>query len=287
VKDSFSSPGCLLRFCGLAHVTGREHKGEKKMNSRKGLFAMLAAIAFLALAMSTLAQDTSQTTTTEHHGQASKTVDVEQGEVVYVSGNDLVLKMADGEIRHVTAPPGATAVVDGKTISIKDVVPGMKLQRTITTTSTPQTVTTVRTINGKVWFVQAPSRVILTLPDNTNKEYKVPKDQVFMVNGEKKTVWDLRKGMNISATVLTEVPETVVAQQKQVTGSMPPPPPTPPIVGVLLIETPAPAAPATVAEATPPAELPKTGSLLPLMGLFGILSMAGSLTLMLFRKLVS
>jgi LPXTG-motif cell wall-anchored protein len=255
------------------------------MNSRKGMLAMLAAIAFLGVAMSTLAQDTSQTTTTEHHGQASKTVDVEQGEVVYVSGNDLVLKMADGEIRHVTAPAGATAVVDGKTITIKDVVPGMKLQRTITTTTTPQTVTTVRTIQGKVWFVQAPSRIILTLPDNTNKEYKVPKNQVFMVNGEKKTVWDIRKGMNISATVLTEVPQTAVAHEKQVSGSMPAPPPIPPMEGVLLIESAAPATPAMVAEAAP-AKLPQTGSSLPLIGLLGILSLAGSLSLGLFRKLV-
>jgi LPXTG-motif cell wall-anchored protein len=255
------------------------------MNSRRGMFALLATIAFLAFAMSTLAQDTSQTTTTRHHEQASKAVQVEKGEVVYVSGNELVVKMEDGQVQHLTVPDNATALVDGKTVTIKDVVPGMTLQRTITTTTTPETVTTVRTIQGKVWHVQPPSTIVLTLPDNTNKQYKVPKDQVFTINGEKKTVWDVRKGMNVSATVLTEVPQTAVAHEKQVSGSMPAPPPMPPMEGALLIETLAPAVPATVAEASP-AKLPHTGSSLPLIGLLGILSLAGSLSLRLFRKLV-
>ena len=48
--------------------------------------------------------------------------------------------------------------------------------------------------------------MILTLPDGTNKEYNVPKGQVFNVNGKKDTVFQLRKGMNVSATVVTEEP---------------------------------------------------------------------------------
>ena len=42
--------------------------------------------------------------------------------------------------------------------------------------------------------MNAPSSVILTLPDNTNKQYKVPKGQKFMIDGQEKTVFDLRKG---------------------------------------------------------------------------------------------
>src|SRR5262249_8029726 len=144
-------------------------------------------------------------------------------------------------------------------------------------------VTTVRTIQGKVFSVMAPSSVILTLPDNTNKQYKVPKDQKFMIDGQEKTVFDLRKGMNISATVVTQVPETVVAQQRKVTGSAPPPPETPAMAGALLIED-APAPPKQMAAATPapapaaapaaeptPKKLPKTGTPLPLAGLLGLL----------------
>ena len=95
--------------------------------------------------------------------------------------------------------------------------------------------------------------------------------------------------MNVSATVLTAVPETVVAEQRKVTGSAPPPPPTPPIQGALLIETtpaPAPApAPAQVAAAEPaPAKLPKTASALPLVGLLGLLCSGLSVGMRMLRN---
>jgi hypothetical protein len=38
--------------------------------------------------------------------------------------------------------------VDGKQLGIHDLKPGMKLQRNITTASTPQTITTVQTVTG-------------------------------------------------------------------------------------------------------------------------------------------
>jgi len=253
----------------------------------KRLLSLLGAgIVCLVFAVAMLAQDTTRTQATT--GAASKKFQVERGEVVYVQGNDLVVKMENGEIRSVTVPDSARATVDGKELSVHDLKPGMKLQRTIVTTATPRTVTTVRTISGKVWQVNAPNTVILTLPDNTNKQYRIPKDQKFMIDGQEMTAFDLRKGMNVSATVLTAVPETVVAEQRKVTGSAPPPPPTPPIQGALLIETPAPApapAPTHVAAAEPPpAKLPKTGSELPLVGLLGLLSCGLSVGIRMLRS---
>ncbi len=239
----------------------------------------LLAVAVVCILVATgIAQDTSQTSVTQ--GQAAQETQVEKGEVVYVSGNNLVVKMDNGEVRHITVPEGATATVDGKQVTIKDVKPGMVLQRTITTTTTPEVVTTVRTIQGKVWHVNPPKTVILTLPDNTNKTYNVPKDQKFMIDGRETTVWDLKKGMNITATVLTEAPQTSVAQQKEVTGQMP----TPPQQGPLLVEAAAPepapasepAAPVQTAEAKPAAKLPNTGSELPLLALLGIFSVGTS-----------
>ena len=112
-----------------------------------------------------------------------------------------------------------------------------------------------------------------------------------MIDGQEKTVFDLRKGMNVSATVVTQVPETVVAQQRKVTGSAPPPPETPKIEGALLIEdAPAPA-PKQVASAEPapepepaPKKLPKTGSPLPLMGLLGLLCSGLSIGMRMLRR---
>jgi LPXTG-motif cell wall-anchored protein len=254
--------------------------------SKKHLLSLLwTGIVGLALATALMAQETSKTETTQ--GAGSRQVQVERGEVVYVSGNEVVVKMESGEVRHVTVPDSARATVDGKEISVRELKPGMKLQRTITTTTTPRTVTTVRTVSGKVWQVSAPNSVILTLADGTNKQYKIPKGQKFMIDGQEKTAFDLRKGMNVSATVVTAVPETVVAQQRKVTGSAPPPPPTPPMEGALLIETPAPApaaAPAPSAPEPPPTSLPKTGSVMPLIGLLGLLCSGLSLGLRMLRR---
>jgi LPXTG-motif cell wall-anchored protein len=245
----------------------------------KRLLSLLGAgIVCLVFAVAMLAQETSKTETKA--GPASKNVQVERGEVVYVSGNELVVKMENGEVRHFpNIPESARATVDGKELSIHELKPGMKLQRTITTTTTPRTVTTVRAVQGKVWQVSPPNSVILTLADGSNKQYKIPKGQKFMIEGQEKTAFELKKGMNVSVTAMTTVPETVVAEQRRTTGSAPPPPPTPPIQGALLIETPLPAptqtamaaAPAPAAAEPPPARLPKTGSGMPLVGLLGLL----------------
>ena len=251
----------------------------------KRLLSLLAAgIVFLVFAAAMLAQEKSRTETTQ--GAGSKKVQVDRGEVVYVSGNELVVKMESGEIRHFpNVPESARATVDGKELSIHELKPGMKLQRTIVTTSTPRTVTTIRTVQGKVWQVSPPNTVILTLADNTNKQYKIPKGQKFMIDGQELTAFELKKGMNVSVTAVTAVPETVIAEQRRMTGSAPPPPPTPPIQGALLIETPAPApAPTQVAAAEPaPAQLPKTATALPLIGLLGLLCSGLSLGMRMLR----
>ncbi len=236
---------------------------------KKSLSLKLLAIAILALfAAVAIAQERTETKVTKE--ASTHEYKVERAEVVYVSGNELVVRLENGEIRNLTVPPDATGTVDGKVVTVKDLKPGMKLETTVKTTTTPELVTTVRTIEGKVWSVNAPKTVILTLANGENKKYNVPKDQVFQIDGQDKTVFDLRKGMKVTATVVTRVPRTVVAEEKSVTGKLPPPPPTPPIQGALLIEEKT--APTEVAAAAPPTKekLPKTGSIVPLIGLLGL-----------------
>ena len=60
----------------------------------------------------------------------------------------------------------------------------MKLQRNITTASTPQTITTVQSVTGKVWHVTPPNSVILTLEDGTNQSFKIPNGQKFTIDGQ-------------------------------------------------------------------------------------------------------
>ena len=259
-------------------------QGENTMNSTIGwtrMWQVLVAGACLAFALSMSAQVKTETSTTA--GQATHEATVERGEVLYVSGNDLVVRMEDGTIRHfANVPESARVTVDGQELGVHDLKPGMKLQRTITVTTTPKTITTVKTVTGKVWHVTPPNTVILTLEDGTNQQFKIPKGQKFMVDGQETDAWGLKKGMTISATKIVEEPISVIEQQRKVTGSMPPPPPAPPADAPILIAsaepTPAPAAPAA------PTELPKTASLLPLIGLLGSLALLSSFGLRAIRS---
>src|ERR1700740_840513 len=149
---------------------------------------LTVAVIWSIFAASMSAQVQTETSTTS--GQATHEVTVERGEVVLVRGNDLIVKMQDGTIRHFpNVSESARATVDGRQLGIHDLKPGMKLERTITVTTTPKTVTTVKTVTGKVWHVSPPQSVILTLEDGTNQEFKIPKDQKFTVDGEQKDAW--------------------------------------------------------------------------------------------------
>jgi len=247
--------------------------------------AMILAVGAIGLAFTAVAQV--QTSTSSTSGAATHEVKVINATVVAVSGNDLVVKLDDGTLKHIAnVPESARATVDGKEVGIHDLQPGMHLQKTITTTTTPKIITTTQSVTGKVWHVNPPLSVILTLEDGKNQEFKIPKGQKFNVNGQMVDAWGLKKGMTVSATKVVEQPETVVSQQAKLTGSMPPPPPAPPadqpiLVAVMVpVAAPAPAAPA----AAPAPEMPKTGSELPLTALFGLLSLAGSACTRLYRK---
>jgi hypothetical protein len=262
-------------------------KGEKTMNAKTGwtsawLMFVVGAVC-LAFTLSMSAQVQTKTSTAGH--KATIVTQVERGEVVYVSGNDLVVKMEDGTIRHfANVPESARATVDGKQLGIHDLKPGMKLERTISTTSVSKTITTVQSVTGKVWNVNPPLSVILTLADGSNQQFKIPKNQKFNVDGQMVDAWGLKKGMNISATKIVEVPVVSVSEQRNVTGSAPvvaaapPPPPPPPDTPILIAELEAPE------PAPAPTELPKTASPLPLIGLLGLLSLASSLGLRTARK---
>lgn len=268
----------------------------KNSGAQRRVWGMLIALISLTL-VSTASAQTSTTSVTR--GPSSATTEVRRGEVLYVSGNEMVVKMDTGEVKHFTVSPSATFTVDGKKMGVRDLAPGMKLTQRIVTTITPQTITTVRSVTGKVWHVNAPASVILTLPDGTNKQFKVPKGQKFTIDGQEKTVFDLRKGMTVTATAVTQVPETHLSTERSVSGrpapavAAAPEMPAAQQVGTLLVEdtkvVPPPSEPAAVAASNEPApkKLPKTASPMPLLGLLGALAVLTALGLRASRKLLS
>ena len=256
------------------------------MNRRNELQRLLLvlAIGVVGLILNANVSAQVQTDTFTTTGQPTAEVKVDRGTVVLVDGNDLVVKAEDGHLVHfANVPESARATVDGQQLGIHDLKPGMTLERTITTTTTPQMITTVKHVTGTVWSVNPPSSVILTLEDGTNQAFKIPDGQQFNIDGQITDAWGLRKGMNISATKVTEVPETVVEQEKAVTGTMPPPDPPAdlPILVVVLLPVDAPAPdPVPVQTAAVALDaLPKTASQLPLIGMLGFLALVSGLGL--------
>lgn len=227
-----------------------------------------------------------QTQTTVSHGEASHEVSVERGLVVLVDGNDLVVKMEDGSLRHIpNVPESAKVEVEGKELGIHDLKPGMTLEHTVTTSTTPRIITTVQSVTGKVWSVNPPNSVILTLESGKNQSFNIPKGQQFNIDGKMVDAWGLKKGMKVSATKVTEIPETVMSQEKKLTASIPPPPPADvPILVVMVTHYPNPAA-APAEQEMAATKLPKTGTMLPLIGLLGLTFIGMSLGMRLLRKL--
>jgi hypothetical protein len=253
------------------------------------------ATGFTVIALASTAAKAQQKMpeTTSHTIAGTPEVTTEQlhGTVLYVEGNRLVVRMANGQIREFDPPESRKFVIDGKELSVGDLKPGTKLTGTITTTKTPVTERTRTVGTGKVWWINGRT-VILTLPNGENKTYTVQAHYKFIIDGRPADVSELRKGMTVSAEKIVEVPRTEIASNTTVVGQAPPPPQ--PKAATVVKAQPAPAvepAPAPVqtaqahqppapAEVTPsapePKQLPHTGSQIPLVGLLGlILTFAG------------
>lgn len=234
-------------------------------------------LAFLcAMTVSSAAQDVTHPPTTKTVAEPTHEVQsthVQNAEVIHISGHEIVVELEDGKFELLNLGPDARFQVDGRDLTVHELAPGTKLSQEIHTVTTPQEVTTLRTVNGKVWRVNGP-HLILSFPQGENKAYTVPDGTVFHIDGEDKTVFDLRKGMNISATELKVEPLQSVSMHTVVTGRVPPRPEVA-FEGPVLIEPnrEVPALTAALQEPVPE-ELPKTASLVPLVGLLGFLSLA-------------
>jgi len=246
----------------------------------------IATVAFICVVtLGAAAQDVthpSKTTTVGPTEEVHQTT-IKNAEVIHISGHDMVVELENGKFELLSLRKDFRFHVDGKDLTIHQLTPGTKITQEIHTVSTPQEVTTLRTVNGKVWHLNG-RHVILAFPDGQHKQYTVRDGIVFNINGEKKTVYDLRKGMEISATVVTVAPQQTVTTHTVVTGQAPPPPNVP-FEGPLLIE-PLVTEPVVTAAAQEPAtqELPSTGSLVPLTGALGLFLLATFLSLKIVRR---
>jgi LPXTG-motif cell wall-anchored protein len=203
-----------------------------------------------------------QTTTTE----------IKQGTVVHVYGNNLVVKMANGETKEFDVPEGFTFKVDGRDVTIDQLVPGTKLTSVVTTTETPRVVKTTEVKNAE-FVSRSGQTVIIRQKDGKLKKFsKVPDDVKLTVQGQEVSIRDIEPGSTFTATIV-HTSETMVTEQEAAVSGVAPAKPAP-----------VPVAKAAPKPAPAPVVLPHTGSSLPLVGLLGLLALAVSAGIGIIRR---
>ena len=174
-----------------------------------------------------LAQET--TTTTSKPTAVTRAVKIDTAQVVYVSGDDVVLKDGAGRLMLLALPAGTPLIVDGKPTALKDLTPGTTLAHVQARTRVESEVTTVTQIDGEVTQVTPPKWGTLKLGDGTIKRYEIPAQPTFQVNGTTATAFELKKGMKLSATAVTTSGVNTHTGKAAIVGE------TPPQVGAILI----------------------------------------------------
>ena len=189
----------------------------------------LARLAtLLILTTPVLAQQTT-TTTTKPQG-IQKSIDVESAEVVYVSGDNVVIRDDNG-LRLLAVAPDEKISVDGTPTSPSDLKPGTRITKAHVRSVQTSTVTNVTQIDGTVLRFIMPNSVILRLGDGTVNRYTIPSHATISVDGREVRPNELRAGMNVSATVIRTNEQHTHSKETTVSGSVP----TPPQKGVILL----------------------------------------------------
>src|SRR6187401_54380 len=152
-------------------------------------------------------------------GSAAQTTstssEVKKFEVIAVDGNDLVVRLPEGT-RQINVPPGFVFTVNGKALSVSDLIPGMSGTATITTTTTvtPVTVTevksgTVALVSGTAVYVRTPEGVRLFTQSELDK-----RGIKIFVDGKPRAVNELHEGNKLTATIVTTKPPSIVTEKE-------------------------------------------------------------------------
>jgi LPXTG-motif cell wall-anchored protein len=238
------------------------------------LMCLIGAVSF--------AQTTSTTVT-----------DTKKFEVISVDGNTLVVKLPEGT-REISVPDDFRFTVNGQSMSVHELKPGMAGTAVITTRtkSTPVTVTEVK--SGEVVMAGGGSIFVRT-PDGQTRSFTqgdVDKRGVKILrDGKPAQIADFRQGDRISATIVTsqpprvvsekEVQATLAAAEKPASPAAAPTPaaPPPPRTAAAPAAPPLPEPAPQVARA-----LPKTAGSQPVIALVGLASMLLGATLTISRR---
>ena len=147
--------------------------------------------------------------------------EVKRGTVLYAKGNSVMVREPSGDMLY-TVPEDFRVHVDGREVPVAQLKPGTELIATITTVTRPRTVQTTQVIRGTVWEVVGNS-LMVTLESGERRQSVVPAGFKFIVDGEEKGVNELRRGMELRATIIQEKQE-MVTESTTIVHGLPPAP---------------------------------------------------------------
>jgi len=229
--------------------------------------------------------------------QSSTTTETKTFEVIAVEGNQLVVKLPEGT-REITVPDGFRFTVNGQSLSVQELKPGMAGTAVITKTTTVRPVTVTEVKNATVAQVAGSSVIVrgengyrMFSPGDIEK-----RNITILKDGKPAQLSELRAGDRLSATIVTEKPPQVMTEQQVNATLNPTARPAARAAAAAAADgsgsTAASRAPSPAAPTTPSAgrsagaarRLPKTASELPLLGLVGLASLAIGVSLTSLRR---
>ena len=127
-----------------------------------------------------------------------------RGEVVAVGPTWLVARMVpDGDYRYFDVRPGAVATIEGVKKSLSQLRLGTMLTAAVTTTQTPLVKRTTTVTKGRLLW-STPTTIFVSLGSGENKQYAVPSGFKFTVEGKQLGIEELRAGMLLTGTNVTD-----------------------------------------------------------------------------------
>ena len=131
---------------------------------------------------------------------AQTTLNIQNGTVVGVWDNTVVIKDASGVSRQFDVPPDFKVDVDGKQVSIKELRPGMHITAAVKTTTNPIVVQS-KELKDATYIKHAGAIVYVKESDGIHS-YNVPAGFRFWINGAGLRPDDLQTNMKLNATIV-------------------------------------------------------------------------------------
>ena len=138
-------------------------------------------------------------------------LNIQNGTVVGVWDNTLVIRDSSGVSRQFDVPPDFKVNIDGKPMTIKDLRPGMKITAAVKTVNTPVVVQS-KELRDATYVKHAGGLVYVKEADGIHS-YNVPAGFRFWINGAGLRPDELQTNMKFNATIVHTGKATGTSQE--------------------------------------------------------------------------